>query len=154
MNFPGQTRKLIFLAVIVVHVATALRFGYTDEAKEKPMFTETGHTVDELNLVKSRVEKKQAVLLDIREEDEWEEGHLQAARLVPLSRVKDGEIPEDLLKLFPKDRPIYLHCRSGGRVLKCASVLKAKGYDLRPLKAGFEQLAEFGFATAEPVQKP
>jgi len=154
MKCPGQTRNLMFVAVIVVQVATTLRFGYADEAKEYPMFTETGHTVDDLALVKNRVEMKQAALLDIREEDEWEEGHLKAARLVPLSRVKDGEIPGDLLKLFPKDQPIYLHCRSGGRVLKCAAVLKAKGYDLRPLKAGFEQLSEFGFETAEPVKKP
>ena len=153
MNFPRHTQILMVVAVVVL-VTTALRPGYTNDAKEMPMFTESGHTVDDLELVKSRVEMKQAVLLDVREEDEWEDGHLKAARLVPLSRVKDGEIQEALVMLFPKDRPIYLHCRSGGRVLKCASVLKAKGYDLRPLKAGFEQLAEFGFETVEPVQKP
>ncbi len=122
---------------------------HAEEKKDAPMFTESGHTVDDLTTVKEKVSAMKAVLLDIREQDEWEEGHLKAARLVPLSEVKDGMIPEKYLALLPKDRPIYLHCRSGGRVLKCAQILKDKGFDLRPLKAGYEKLVEAGFEKAE-----
>ena len=41
---------------------------------------------------------------------------------------------------LPKDKPVYCHCRSGGRVLQVSKLLRAKGYDIRPLKAGYEQL--------------
>lgn len=117
--------------------------------EEKPKFTEAGHTTDSLETVKSRLEAKEAVLLDVRETSEWNEGHLEVAKSVPLSKVKDGKIPEELESLFPKDKPIYLHCGAGVRVLRCAEALKGKGYDIRPLRPGYESLVKFGFKTAE-----
>ncbi len=45
--------------------------------EEKPKFTEAGHTTDSLETVKSRLEAKEAVLLDVRETSEWNEGHLK-----------------------------------------------------------------------------
>lgn len=140
-------RRLSLLAVGLMLPAA----GHADDQKEKPMFTSAGHTTDDLATVKSRVEQQQAMLLDVREQDEWDAGHLKSARLVPLSAIKSGQIPEQYQKLLPKDRPIYLHCRSGGRVLPCGEVLKAHGYDVRPLKAGYEKLVEFGFETAVPA---
>lgn len=116
--------------------------------KEVPMFTDAGHTTDELTTIQQRVAKNEAILLDVREQDEWDSGHLKAAHLVPLSKLKDGQIPAEFVALFPKDKPIYLHCRSGGRVLMCAEVLAGKGYDIRPMKAGYEKLVESGFEKA------
>ena len=120
-----------------------------DTQDKVPMFTEAGHTTYELDLVKTRVLAKEAVLLDVREDDEWKAGHLKVASFVPLSEIRDGVIPEKYIKLLPKDKPIYLHCRSGGRVLMCAEVLKDKGYDMRPLKAGYEKLLQSGFEKAQ-----
>ncbi|MBL8814624.1 MAG: rhodanese-like domain-containing protein [Planctomyces sp.] len=119
------------------------------EDTEMPKFTEAGHTTDSLEKVQSRIEAKEAILLDVREQMEWDAGHLSKARLMPLSKIKDGMIPEEFLKMLPKDKTIYLHCRSGGRVLKCAEALKDKGYDIRPLKSGYEALVKFGFEKAE-----
>ena len=73
---------------------------------------------------------------------------LEANRALPSVRIAlpDGaEIPATL----PKDKPIYLHCRSGARSLKAAEILKAKGYDVRPLQAGYGQLVKDGFEKAE-----
>lgn len=116
---------------------------------EKIMFTEAGHTVDSLDVVKQRVQDKSAILLDVREQSEWESGHLADAQLVPLSKLKEAALVNDLLGPLPKDRPIYLHCRSGGRVLMCAELLEGKGYDIRPLKAGYDNLVEAGFSKAK-----
>ncbi len=108
---------------------------------------EMKHTTDPIDQVKSSVAAGKAVLVDVREQAEWDNGHLKAAQLVPLSLLnKDGaEIPASI----PKDKPVYLHCRSGARSLKAAEILKAKGYDARPLKDGYGQLVKDGFEKAE-----
>ncbi len=111
-------------------------------------FTRTGHVTDGLDMVKRRVEDKSAVLIDVREQEEWDRGHLDRAVLVPSSLVRAGELPVDLKKSLPMDKPIYCHCKSGGRVLIVSKLLRAEGYDIRPLKAGYEQLLKEGFAKA------
>jgi phage shock protein E len=106
---------------------------------------EMQHTKDPIAQVKTSVAAGGAVLVDVREQVEWDGGHLQAASLLPLSVLsKGGEIPASL----PKDKPVYLHCKSGGRCLKAAEILKAKGYDARPLAEGYGQLVKDGFEKA------
>jgi phage shock protein E len=108
---------------------------------------EMKHTTDTLDQVKTAVSGGTAVLVDVREQDEWDRGHLKSASLLPLSLLKKegAEIPATL----PKGKPIYLHCKSGGRCLKAAEILKAKGYDVRPLAAGYNQLVTDGFEKAQ-----
>jgi len=142
----------IMAAASLVGLTGSLSIGgiAAAETQDKaPMFTEAGHTTDELSVVKERVLAKEAVLLDVREMDEWNAGHLKVASLMPLSELRDGAVPEKYVALLPKDKPIYLHCRSGGRVLMCAEALQGKGYDIRPLKAGYEKLLQSGFEKAQ-----
>jgi rhodanese-related sulfurtransferase len=113
------------------------------------MFTEAGHTVDSLDIVKKSVESKSAVILDVREQAEWDAGHLADAQFIPLSKLKEAANVADVLAPLPKDLPIYVHCRSGGRVLMFAELAQGKGYDIRPLKAGYDRLVEAGFTKAQ-----
>lgn len=112
-----------------------------------PLAAEEQHSKDAIDQVRTSIAAGTAVLIDVREQAEWDNGHLKAATLLPLSLLsKEGaEIPASL----PKDKPIYLHCRSGARSLKAAEILKAKGYDVRPLAQGYGQLVKDGFAKAE-----
>jgi len=48
------------------------------------------HTKDSLETVKKNLKEKKAVLLDVREQREWDAGHLQQALLVPLSKLRSG----------------------------------------------------------------
>ena len=107
------------------------------------------HTSDSLDTVKENLKAGKAVLLDVREQKEWDAGHLKAARLVPQSMLKTDSELEDLLKTLPKDKVIYTHCRGGNRALSCGEVLKKHGFDVRPLKAGYTSLVEAGFEKAE-----
>lgn len=113
--------------------------------KEKPVFTEAGHTVDSLDKVKQSVADGSAVIIDVRETSEWNEGHLADATLVPLSTLNDAAGLAAALKMLPRDKTIYVHCRSGGRVLQCAELLEGKGYDIRPLRPGFDAMIKAGF---------
>ncbi len=111
------------------------------------------HTEDSLETVRQRLQSGEAVLVDVREPSEWEAGHLAEARLLPLSELqKLAESPDAAKKLsakLPKDKVVYLHCRSGRRVLKAAKILSKFGYDVRPLRQGYKQLLEAGFRRAE-----
>ena len=102
------------------------------------------HTRDSLDAVKRALADKKAVLIDVREKDEWDAGHLKDARLLPLSQLQE-KAPRDL----PKDKIAYLHCASGKRCLKAAEILRKEGYDVRPLKDGYKSLLMNGFPQAE-----
>lgn len=107
------------------------------------------HTQDSLVTVQRGVAEKKAVLVDVREKKEWEDGHLRDARLLPLSTLERGVGKEDLARVIPQDKVIYLHCALGGRCLQAAAILKKQGYDVRPLKLGFDALLDAGFPGAK-----
>ncbi|MBY0512513.1 MAG: rhodanese-like domain-containing protein [Gemmataceae bacterium] len=106
------------------------------------------HTTDTTDVVKKALADDKAVLLDVREKSEWDDGHLKDAKLLPLSTLKGGAKAEDVAKVVPKDKVVYLHCGSGVRCLKAADELKKLGYDVRPLKPGYADLLKAGFAPA------
>jgi phage shock protein E len=109
----------------------------------------TTHTKDSLETVKDNVKSGKAVIVDVREQSEWDAGHLKTAVLMPQSKLRNEQQAVDLLKTLPKDKIIYAHCRAGGRALTCGDILKKHGYDVRPLKAGFEDLVSAGFEKAD-----
>ena len=104
------------------------------------------HTKDSLETVKKALAAKSALLIDVREKGEWDKGHLQDAKLITLSSLKkDAKAPADLAK----DKALYLHCGSGVRCLQAAEILKQQGYDVRPLKEGYQDLLKQGFQKAK-----
>ena len=73
-----------------------------------------------------------ALLLDVREPDEWQAGHAPGAKHLPL-----GELGARVDEL-PKDRPIVAVCRVGGRSGKAAEALVNAGYDVVNLAGGMQ----------------
>ena len=106
-------------------------------------------TKDSLEVIKAAVEKKEAVLLDVREESEWKEGHLKLATFLALSWLrKESEkesFAEAVAAKVPKGKIIYTHCRAGVRSMTAAGLLKKLGYDVRPLRQSYETLKKGGF---------
>ena len=62
-----------------------------------------------------------AVFVDVREPDEWEEGHIPDALHLPLA-----ELPGRLAEL-PANRDLVLVCRSGGRSYAATEFLRHHG---------------------------
>ena len=62
-------------------------------------------------------------LLDVRNQNEWNAGHIDGAQHITLGYLADH------LAEIPRDKPIVLHCEGGGRSSIGASVLKAHGID-------------------------
>jgi len=108
----------------------------------------TTHTKDSLDTVKANLKEGKALIIDVREQREWDAGHLNGAILMPMSKLnKDEQLPE-LLKLLPIVKIIYTHCKAGGRALTAVDTLKQHGYDVRPLKPGYDDLLKAGFEKA------
>ena len=150
--------KIILLALMVVWMGcgnsepeapTPSAENNETEAKA-PAPTE--HTQDSLETIQERLANNEAILLDVREQDEWNLGHLKAAVLAPLSVLEEGVGDKGfdaLLGKLSKDKIIYCHCVSGGRVMPASKILHQQGYDVRPLKPGYDDLVEAGFEDVE-----
>ncbi len=64
-----------------------------------------------------------AVLIDVREEDEYAQGHIPGSINIPLSRLRDVEDAVD-----DPDTPLFVHCLSGGRSARAVAALVEMGY--------------------------
>lgn len=120
--------------------AVQARAGLADEALEQ---------------VKSKVESKKAILVDVREKREWNRGHLKGTLLIPLSTLLEWEregVPAaekaKLAKAMSEGSVIYCHCASGVRSVTGAEVLRKLGYEARPLKVSYKALLDAGFPAA------
>lgn len=89
-----------------------------------------------LDKIKKELSNGEAILLDVREKRETDLGLLPNALLVPFSHLERGDYPHDL----PKDKIIYIYCRSGGRAIAAAEMLKDDYSHVVPLKFTFEEL--------------
>ena len=67
--------------------------------------------------------EKNAVLLDVRRVDEYQEKHIPGSINIPVETIEQA-----LEVLLDKNQTIYVHCRSGVRSLKAADALIKMGY--------------------------
>ena len=84
-------------------------------------------------------------LIDVRERDEWERGHLPGA--VHLSR---GVLERDVEEAVPDlDAPVVLYCGGGYRSALAAASLQDMGYtDVASMDGGWRAWTDAGFPTA------
>lgn len=134
----------LFAAFLVVSCA------HPAAGQEKSPVT---HTKDSLETVKKNLKEGKALLLDVREQDEWDEGHLAQARLLPLSKLEEIKDPQAVVKGNDAKKIIYCHCRAGRRALAAAELLQKLGFEARPLKPGFDELVAGGLEKAPPAKK-
>ena len=91
---------------------------------------ENSDDVEAIN-IESLVKNKE-FLLDVREEYEYQEGHVKGAVNLPLREIlsqKDS---------LPKDKDIYVYCRSGHRSADAVNFLKSLGFEkVHNIEGGF-----------------
>lgn len=98
---------------------------------------------------KKLIAKKEGILLDVRTLYEFESGHIKDAEQL---NYYSFSFKENLL-LLPKDKPIYLYCRTGYRSGKTAEILKANGYEnVYNLQYGLKDWELKGFPISKDAQ--
>ncbi len=78
------------------------------------------------------------VLLDVRENDEWQRGHAAGAQHIPM-----GEVPARIAEIDP-DAKLFVVCHLGGRSLRVAQYLAQNGYAPINVGGGMQAWADAG----------
>ena len=115
-NFPMWGLVLLAVGLIVIAGAIVLQ-NFKPGAVALPA---------EISVTQAAQKRDQgALILDVREQSEWNQFHIPGATLIPL-----GDLPYRLQNV-PKDREVVVVCRTGNR--------SATGRDIL-LKAGYSQV--------------
>lgn len=81
------------------------------------------------------------LIIDVREQAEWDAGHIEGARLMPLATVEKQIASAGI----DKGREIILICRSGNRSAQAYKVLQKLGYtNLVNVSGGMNEWAKIG----------
>ena len=138
-------------------IATAIRFGGTiHDLKDldlcySPLYGTARDPVNHAalqadNLLSGKVRQvlfsqvrdlveKGAYILDVREEDEFELGHVKGAVSIPLSVLRER------MDEIPRDRPVYAYCRSGGRSYNAVRTMMQRGIEAYNVAGSFLALS-------------
>lgn len=74
---------------------------------------------------KEMVDTQDVIILDVREQDEYDSGHIPGAILLPVSTIDE----DTATAVIPqKDSSVLVYCRSGNRSKTASSTLAELGY--------------------------
>ena len=73
-----------------------------------------------MTLLQEAKGNKDAVVIDVREPDEYVQGHVPGSINIPTSQINTVN--------YAKDTPLYLYCLSGGRSKMAMGFLEQKGF--------------------------
>lgn len=118
----------IFLPVLSLLTGCTTLNNNVSETTPHPDATETEeNTYEQITQIKAKEimdSGEEYILLDVRTKEEFDDGHIEGAILIP-----DFEIEERAETELPdKDALILVYCRSGRRSKNAASILAALGY--------------------------
>jgi thioredoxin len=105
-----------------------------------PYKGQTGSSFEELTAEKANdlIKAAKPLILDVRTPNEFYDGHIEGATLIPLQQL-EGRLSE--IEAY-KNKPILVYCRSGNRSTVAAQILARKGfttlYNLRPGVKGWQ----------------
>ncbi|MFI3379605.1 persulfide dioxygenase-sulfurtransferase CstB [Mammaliicoccus sciuri] len=93
------------------------------------ILTQSIHSVD--------MTGKEEYILDVRNDEEWNNGHLDQAVNIPHGKLLNENIP------FNKEDKIYVHCQSGVRSSIAVGILESKGYEnVVNIREGYQDFLE------------
>jgi adenylyltransferase/sulfurtransferase len=106
-------------------------------------------TVQDVN---ARIQKNGVAVVDVREKEEWDEGHLPGATFIPR-----GHLESRIEKTVPeKTSPVILYCAGGSRSAYAAKTLQDLGYkDVVSMAGGYGEWKNAGlpFVVPEKMSK-
>ena len=94
----------------------------------------------------NKLQNKEAVIVDVRDKDEWDEGHIPHAIHLPR-----GTIELDIEEKVPDPNAVIIcHCGGGGRSALAAESLQKMGYkNVRSMAGGLKAWKAAGLPTAK-----
>ena len=74
---------------------------------------------------KEMMDSQEVIILDVREQDEYDSGHISGAVLLPVGTIDENTAAEVIPE---KDSTVLVYCRSGNRSKTASSTLADLGY--------------------------
>ena len=133
----GDTMKKSILLLMVVLFLTAC-------GQEKEKYWEVTYMNITAEAAKQIMDSEEGyIILDVRTREEYDEGHIPGAIVIPNTEIEDRAEDE----LADKDQLILVYCRSGRRSKMAAEIL---------VELGYTNIKEFGGILDWPyeVEKP
>jgi adenylyltransferase/sulfurtransferase len=96
-----------------------------EDTQTKEVVTSGKDEITPLELKVMRDEKRDFVLVDVREPNEYDIAHIEGSKLIPLSQIQNRYTEFDQFK----GKEIIVHCKSGVRSKKAIAFLKQQGYE-------------------------
>jgi hydroxyacylglutathione hydrolase len=114
----AEEARLRLARVGIERVAGALEGGITGWARAGLPLEQT----QQIPVPELQQQMPGILVLDVRRQAEWNDGHLPGATLRPLDRLRNS------MRDLPVDRAIAVHCKGGYRSAIACSMLQAAGY--------------------------
>jgi len=131
-----RTFLLYAIAILVVGLMVWLTAKLLPKELARKQITETVSVSEAAELFSAG-----SFLLDVREQSEWEAGHIEGAVLIPLGQLASrmGEVP--------KDKTILVICHSGNRSAQARDQLRDAGYtQVTSVDGGMNAWIQAGYA--------
>lgn len=80
--------------------------------------------VQEVTVAETKEKKNNVILIDVREQHEWDAGYIDGAQHVALSKMLQGYVPD-----IDRSAEIIIYCKSGKRSIQAGQYLEAHGFE-------------------------
>jgi rhodanese-related sulfurtransferase len=132
MDFITQTSNLLLIGLVVISGGALL----------SPLFARGGGNQVNPGQATLLINREDAMIVDVREADEFARGHLPEAKNIPLAKI--GERIGEIEKF--KDKPVIVCCASGMRSGKACCELSKLGFaKLHSLAGGIDAWSGAGY---------
>jgi rhodanese-related sulfurtransferase len=137
---------LLAISVVLTSCGQTTKKENPDNSTVKQQVTKQNATIERLDAKSfyDRVNGKKVQLIDVRTPQEYAAGHLKNADNI---NVFDANFVDQVEKKYKNEEPVYVYCRSGGRSMKAAGMLKSKGFNVVNLNGGFNGWSAQGLPT-------
>ena len=122
MEFNRRLITSIISALLISLFVCSCSSSETDNTEFSTEITNISISMEDAKKILD--EKEGSVLVDVRRQDEYDEGHIPGAILIPNESIGEDEIE----KLPDKDQLILVYCRSGRRSKEASQTLADLGY--------------------------
>jgi rhodanese-related sulfurtransferase len=124
-------KRIVLVLFLLVMLGTAVACSGQTETTTAPAsasevdfgeILDLADTVD-VQTVAGVKNREDVIVLDVREQWEYDEGHIPGVTLIPM-----GEVPNRLAEI-PTDKEVIVTCRSGNRSAQITDFLRQQGFD-------------------------
>lgn len=136
-------RVWLLLTVVMMLPMGAAACGFGEKSVEGYENTAVQHAYQHWNQGASSAVP--FVFIDVRTPEEYAEGHIEGAVLIPVQELAER------INEVPKDKQVYLYCRSGRRSADAAGMLAKAGYtNIENVLGGITTWKEANHAVVKP----